>query len=1595
MTELQRGKEKLKFNPSDYKKPNDEFFSVAYYNQKLGEWGFGKLAELPEVTADKKIKVTVEVIDSKGTRQNDLKVELPPGQTPKKFEDFTASEKTFKAGKTYFKAIKTKAVEGGVIEYDLAECDDKGDEIKDGEKLRNINGEMLNNFDALRDVEKNIGEKIGEVKKVAGEKHKQILGKLNNLSKQSKQIEKLLGDVEDWYDLGGKEIEDINKRIKDIKDKIDSDLEDLKLEIDELDKMTPKTERQVQTAEGFGHIIDRNKSKNQQDKEKYDKDLEAYNKRLDEQKAWDKKKREWDAWNAIPPSQKKGKAPENPGDRANDRPLDLPNPTEIKLKAEEEVAYEWYVTKSREVLLPTSSSTPEEKNFILEVKAYITDPSTIRKLGLTDAESKKAATGKKVLEMIREWKGASAELFDFAKETTELNSRLEALKDKVDEKKRKALEREVKQLDPKATDIKDKVLGLLKRVGDLEVEAEVAPAEEIKKEETKIEIPSHALFEILKDPAYKDKMKGVMEMAFAGKLDGKNVSTEIAAGLMSLFEKEPANLDVLRKYGVKNWDHFKRVLKEKGLMEKMSAVLMTWADEQIKAEIILNTTTREDIITGLKKMWAIKGPLAGRLLTTLACVGGTAAAVTLIAGSGGLVGVGLAAAGGAAGGLVRGVLNKAVFGKKEKKEEMARKVQAAEEQRINALIEKKQAGLAKELAGKMFGGDDAAKVAAEVRQFSAILSEVMRQSQEEKQTKVGDTVLEGNAQRMYLDALKQLKLEGGLELSEAQKIELALAISKLQVSGDQKVLEKVKAADPAMVKILDGLMKAVSGRSADQTGVLKTAGGIAASSLMGSTVGMAFLTSSGWARASMGAATGGLVGYRMGKKSEAKLLEKEAIEELKNIKLPEFLQKIEDYRKIADQAYKDAAKPELIKLVDGYKMALLGKGDLVLAKVLEKNPLLRTQVQDAVYEANSLGLYVERYVEDKSDSKVERKDFSNWSFVLSKIQENGKKFEEEADKEMAQRKKTGKVVLYTVFGAGIGVLGSFLIGEGVGMAKEKMGFGGEHIQKAEANKISEPVKPSTTEKIGASTATTAGQEQPRAAVAEEQPKTIAAPEATSPVEDIRSHSIESGIAKAGDSPNSLLHKLYINMQTHPESAPAKFKTDGKLMSEREFINWGHEQLQSKGGITGKGYGYDFHRPDGSIKHGLVIHEGAKFRVGAINGEQRLVVEDTTSNNTGVTVSRRGLLEVPGKGFKTTDFKSATIPESTHVGGKTGAQLLAERKNILTEVDEGELGKGEAPGHELDKQIWEGGDEIKIKPVGGYSELDKREMQAIQDQLSKMKGDEAQQENYLAAVSQYKDIVQTGRWEDLAGMRESLGLAPNQSSIGSEYAVVSGAEHHFVKGEAVDPRLANEIGQNILRADKNLDVTKEVKMPAQDAAGYAETDAPEYVTSSLKLIDVWDKNFDLWAQTGDDAHIVDGLRDRIDSLLYNDQNFRNETYGILDDATMTSQTKVEKLVEIIKETYGKDYLTTEEKLLTSKNPVEEYPELFTKVRMTDVNTNLPIEGAEAIAVKPGSGKVGHALISLESDGKRLFSSSIDSLYMASNDGFLTVIPESEI
>ncbi len=331
------------------------------------------------------------------------------------------------------------------------------------------------------------------------------------------------------------------------------------------------------------------------------------------------------------------------------------------------------------------------------------------------------------------------------------------------------------------------------------------------------------------------------------------------------------------------------------------------------------------------------------------------------------------------------------------------------------------------------------------RELSALLSQALRETtapildQEVDQDEIKD--MGTPAREMYIQAIRNLRLElGGAEPSEAQKLQLREVLIKLQISGDQKIADKIKHADAVVLQILEGVVAGYTGKK-----------GIIASAALGAGMGVAFACDQWIARVGMGATFGGIAGYKHAEGRRAREIELAAKEELYD--------DINDAQNLLGKwnSLSSFQKSELADYVKKFQAllrvkAVAGESEMDKAgrAAMRNYPHLRGWASSIISESLRLGLI------------VEKEDYGDFGKALGKIKQhsdeivNQRIMEGEALNNGLLKKIMRSKFCGTVGGALVGAGAALAVGYGAQEAKQYLVemkqhfFGSEQPQGGEA-----------------------------------------------------------------------------------------------------------------------------------------------------------------------------------------------------------------------------------------------------------------------------------------------------------------------------------------------------------------------------------------------------------------------------------------------------------------------------------------------------------------------------------------------------------------
>lgn len=528
-------------------------------------------------------------------------------------------------------------------------------------------------------------------------------------------------------------------------------------------------------------------------------------------------------------------------------------------------------------------------------------------------------------------------------------------------------------------------------------------AEKKHQEIENIDLPSSLLAELF--ISRQEELKNLMQLMYNRSLTeehGERVKIYLMDALKDLFQRKPDEkiMTKLVAHGIEDWEEFQSLLSGK-VGTRLIEVLNEMTQEQIKRDVAKNTSA-------LERISAIKGQMIARIATNVALVtGGVVATSVVLSGLGVAAtvgGIGMAAIGGGVGGFIRGVAQKFIFSNK--------KIEERKQRLLKELEDTKKKEMVDNIMENNFS--ETANFEQTSHEIGAIFAQVLRESKEvvlEKEPQEA-LVLSANARRQYMEALNVMKSEG-IDPSERQKIELVQLLGQLQVKNEQKQAEAIKHSDPVVIRILDGVMKGYSGTHEKA--------GMWGSAVLGSGMGTAFFADSKWARGILGGIGGALSGYHFAEGWRTRKEEKNILEEINN-----DLQEAQAELGFMAEESSGLIKADFIEHLNAYlnkfRNALRGDGDKIYAKILKDNPLLRTKVENFVYEA------------EKTGAILEKEKQKNLAKILMALEETGEEIKKESEEKWGIKakkwlKKTGTRALGMVGGAVAGATLAIFAGE--------------------------------------------------------------------------------------------------------------------------------------------------------------------------------------------------------------------------------------------------------------------------------------------------------------------------------------------------------------------------------------------------------------------------------------------------------------------------------------------------------------------------------------------------------------------------------------
>ncbi len=1058
-----------KFKPKEANEFRTEDLSpgnhLAFLDDVSGRWQVGELVNWRTPAKDADGNYNARVVDFVTGATRDVSLSL----TPKKVELPNLTINHSINGQNY--RIQPNSItihDNGLIEFTLFNITNPAERITD------VNSEMLKNLDAVNKLQAESNTKINnlkaEVVRKADARGQEVLKGLSGLQQKLEEANGKLASLEEWQEMDAAEALAIGQQIKALQTELETGLKDLK---DQLEAIKPVAASSLMAAEANGwkarlarekeDKVDEEKETNETTKEtatvaydKWKKDHKKWEDKMTAYETWKLKHDTWSSkkavWDGMSPAEQADKAnkDKNPGneplpilpDPTASEPAEPTNPAKIKEVKEDEVkfrvSYDLYL---RLVGVEYATLSPKHKSLIDKVTAEINKKiaeghlTGLTAVGGTPKKSEVKLVAEIFEKILQDESGKTEEedyKFDLKKEKADLKEKWKALAERsikagfdkvtIEARLSSIIARTDAIVDADPNKEKD-ILDLWKDFTDSELLTFKKEQEKIipEKREVKqgdIDIPDILLRDLIstRQPEVRATMAAVLrnELTFGDEAK-KNLAEDpaVVEALKELMKRAPseAMLSQLRKYGIKNWESFQK-LWNGGMAIKAAKVMHEWGQADLRNEVIKQTGA-------LDQMKALKWQLGARVLVNMAAIGGGVALAStglgaVVLGGYGLSSLGMAAAGGAVGGGIRATLQKFLFGGKKLEERKAKK--------LEELADNKRTEIINNVLNNRFNGASRGGVINSGHaEFSAILAEAIRAASAEANLIQGAAEdfdntqaqsLQGDAKRLYINALKNAR-ESGISPDKDQKIRLAIALETL--ISKNETIDAVQNTDPAVIKMLDGVMAGYSGAGASREnyGVKGAAGTVA----IGATVGAAFFSNSAVTRGALGAAGGALMGYKTGETWRKSREFKQA----EDVFTPQF----NEARQMWNMYFRNpnsltpAEFTSFGERLQTFNRYLTGEADTVegqkTVEYILSNPQLKQQIENLVYQAYRRGVFARLSLERLQIHTEEA------------IKESDIKL---SDSDKAAWKKAGWRALYTTAGAVVGAASAVVMGRG-------------------------------------------------------------------------------------------------------------------------------------------------------------------------------------------------------------------------------------------------------------------------------------------------------------------------------------------------------------------------------------------------------------------------------------------------------------------------------------------------------------------------------------------------------------------------------------
>ncbi len=972
-------------------------------------WVWGRLLDSPKLN-DKQdqIKTLVSINGEEGAGTSVLFDGLPKKINIPKSGIVEINNKTYKTD------ARVHFDDAGVMYVDLepVDVDDEGKITPGtGEGLKDVNIELLSAVEKAEmeqpKLELRAKALFDRVLKLAGEKRDKVKIDLVTLRKWIVEMPLIFGATADWGQMAESKVKKIQEELSQLITVVDTALLTLEKSIEELEDQLPRAK--VETPEGKSKNLEKiNLSRQvmsafEEKMELKDAGAIADYKANEKKKKTEIKKYETDLaeWTVQKEAAKKAKTPQE----FIQQPPQKPDPLDpLKKPSEDEHISQQVMYEVFDDLKDLRADYPELETNFATIESEVKNRRTAEAKSKfvkggdypADSDKYKEATGRAMLALMNEWQAPKAPeksakpeservpeiKINFNKEKRELSNKCTELEDRIDtviedDSLSKKLKSEIEKqwmstdwLTDDRPDLLSDILKIKRELVKVEIEIEIEThrinrfavgAPELKpheKREETVRLDKKTIFDLLEEGDRAKKLREFWLILYNAELGEENAG-EIHKKFMEIFADSPSEIILSRlkaNCGIRDWDHFKNLLKGEAGMQA------SFAMRQMAQQNLRNQVMNEGSMLG--RLLAQKKYLAKRVLVTAACVGGGVLAfkailpVAAVAYMSGAVGItaaggatGVTLAGGGVGGFIRGFLQKKIFKTQESEQEKAGLIKKYEDK-----LAKK---LSQEMEVEMFEGDGAIGNANQL--FSGIIAQTLNEAvarvdkgerkadinSEDKIIKENFAKLDEEGQRLYRIALLDLRKNLNGEPSQQQRVDLMIGLMKLREMMIEKkdTMDKKSIIPKKVMKIIGGVItQGYTGEWAAKEG-MEGIYGHAVAIMAGSASAYAMSSSAG--RFAFGFA-GGFVGGT----SEAKRKM-----ELKDVKEGELL--LKQYLNNFDKIFAEGVYENILMLSVELKSIYKGdsSGNLKnqkVANLLRTSEFHRTQVRERLDKADNL-----------------------------------------------------------------------------------------------------------------------------------------------------------------------------------------------------------------------------------------------------------------------------------------------------------------------------------------------------------------------------------------------------------------------------------------------------------------------------------------------------------------------------------------------------------------------------------------------------------------------------------------------------------------